>query len=81
MNRGCSNVSERVVEAVATYSDTDELELPPLFDSIDPDALDGLIRSMSHGTVSFVYAGQRITVTSRGEIRVEERSPERGSDE
>lgn len=62
------------MEAVANYSDTDVMDLPPLFYSIDPDALDALIRSMSDGSVSFTYAGQRITVTSRGAIRVGDNS-------
>lgn len=81
MSRGGSSVSERVVEAVANDSNIDVLDLPPLFDSIDPDALDGLVRSTSDGYVSFIYAGQRITVTSRGDIRIEEYSPPCGADE
>lgn len=74
-------MSERVVEAVANDSDTDALDLPPLFDSVDPDALDGVVRSMSDGYVSFIYAGRRVTVTSRGDIRVEGYSPPGDADE
>lgn len=81
MSRGGSSVSERVVAVVANDSNVDVLDLPPLFDSVDPDALDGLVRSMSDGHVSFVYAGQTITVTSRGDVRVEELSAPCDSDE
>lgn len=81
MSRGGSSVSERVVEAVAEYSNTDVLDLAPLFDSVDPEALDGVVRSMSDGQVSFVYAGLRITVDSRGAIRVEGNSPPVNSEE
>ena len=81
MSRGGPSVSERVVQAVANNSDTEALDLPPLFDSIDPDALDDVIRSMSDGRVSFTYAGHRINVNSRGEIRIEERSRSCESDE
>ena len=69
------------MEAVADYTDTDELDLPTLFDSIDPEALDKVVRSMSDGTVSFVYAGLRIAVDSRGAIRVEEDSPPDSAEE
>lgn len=75
MSWGESSVSTRVVEAVAEYSETDVLDLPPLYDSIDPDALEKLIPGMTKGKVSFVYADQRVTVDSRGTITVEEYSP------
>lgn len=74
MSRGGLGVTERVVEAVADYTDTDVMDLPPLFDSIDPEALDGVVRSMSGGEISFVYADLRIIVDSHGEVRVEEPS-------
>jgi hypothetical protein len=35
-------VSHAVVEAVASARDTDPLELPPLYDAVDPDALNRL---------------------------------------
>jgi hypothetical protein len=61
-------ISKRVVQTVAKTTNTDALELPPLYDAIDPDALDTLVGAMSDGTVSFIYAGHEVTVASDGTI-------------
>jgi hypothetical protein len=68
-----ASVSERVIQAAADAKDRDELELPPLYDTIDPDAFEELIAGMSSGEISFQYAGCEITVTADAQIRVEER--------
>lgn len=64
MVREGPTVSERVVQKVATASGTDALELPPLWDAIEPDALNKLVEEMADGEVSFAYAGYEVTVTS-----------------
>lgn len=64
-------VAERIVQAVADSTDDDALELPPLYDTIDPEALDALVTRISDGEVSFNYAGQRVTVQSDGTVVVE----------
>ena len=64
------DASERVIETVAQQSNTDTLDLPPLFDALDPDALDSLIRGMTEGNVSFDYAGYNISVNSDGVVEV-----------
>lgn len=56
----------RVVRAVAEATDTDPLDLPPLYESVDPGALDALSASEGGGTgakgvgpeLQFFYAGQ-----------------------
>lgn len=68
-----SSVSERVIEKVATASSTDPMELPALWDAIEPDALDKLVGGMADGEVSFAYAGFEVTVTSDGTIDLRER--------
>ena len=68
-------VSEQVVQKVADRANTDSLELPPLFNTLDPDSLDKLVRGMDKGEVSFDYAGYNITVNSQGAIEVEEQLP------
>jgi hypothetical protein len=68
-------VSEGVVRAVARRTHRDGAELPPLYDCIDPDALDSLINRMSDGEVSFTYANCDVAVGSDGTVRVEERRP------
>lgn len=71
-----SAVSERVVTAVATARGVEPADLPPLYDVIDPDALDRLFR---HGStagcagpdrVVFTMAGCEVVVDGSGEIDV-----------
>lgn len=64
------HVSRRVVRAVARETGTDPLELPRLFDTIDPDALDALVREMAAGEVQFRYAGHEVTVDSHETVTV-----------
>jgi hypothetical protein len=66
------SVCGRIVEAVADRSDADPLELPPLYDYVDPDALDAFVRGTADGVVAFRYAGDAVTVDSSGEVDVEE---------
>lgn len=61
-------VSRRVVEQVAEATDSDPMELEPLYERIDPDALDDLF-SDPHpmdnrrvGHVSFTMAGCEVVV-------------------
>lgn len=66
------SVSEQVVQEVANTTGKDALELPSLYEVIDPDALDTLVAEMSDGGVSFSYAGHEVTVKSDGSISLEE---------
>jgi hypothetical protein len=68
------SVSQHVCEAVAAYSNTPVLELPSLYDSIDPDALDAVVRTVEHGRVEFRYAERDVTVHSDGTVDVSKRS-------
>jgi hypothetical protein len=74
MARRTPTVSVRVIEQVADATDSDPSELPPLYNDIDPDALNALVKHMTHGEISFTYAGQEITVASSGHIRLEDHS-------
>ena len=65
-------IPERVVQQVAETKGRDPLQLPVLEDVIDPDALETFIDEMQAGEVSFIYADQEITITSDGEITIEE---------
>ncbi|MFT4882666.1 MAG: hypothetical protein ACI8U4_000160 [Natronomonas sp.] len=62
------SVSELVIQKVAEVTDRDPVDLPPLYHSVDPDAVDELVESLSNGTIQFKYANQEIKITSRGEI-------------
>ncbi|MFC6823886.1 HalOD1 output domain-containing protein [Halopelagius fulvigenes] len=68
-------VSLRVVEAVAAFHGVDPLELRPLAEHIDADALNALFSTVGDGAldgamVTFRYEGARVTVTGRGDIDV-----------
>jgi hypothetical protein len=73
MSKTRMGVSERVIRTISTAADSDPTELPPLYDAIDPDALDALVERMSDGSVSFAYAGYDVTVESDGTVEFEER--------
>lgn len=63
-----TRVSTAVLDAVVETAGTDRLDLPPLYDAIDTEALDRIIASFDAGEdvtehVTFRYAGYRVTVT------------------
>ncbi|MFC7154017.1 HalOD1 output domain-containing protein [Halomarina halobia] len=54
------DVSTRVVEAISAELAVDPVDLPPLYESVDPDALDALARE---GTViEFTHAGYDVRI-------------------
>ncbi|WP_276254572.1 HalOD1 output domain-containing protein [Halomontanus rarus] len=62
-----------VVTAVAAAHDSDPVELPPLADSINPDALNDLFLARGETTVGqldFHYLGYRVVVHGDGAVRV-----------
>lgn len=63
-------ISSQIVEAVADSKDTKQTELPPLYDTIDPDALDIIVQEDSI-TVSFQYAGYAVEVCGTTEILIQ----------
>jgi hypothetical protein len=69
-------VTPAVLEALEEVTGTDRLELPPLYETIDTDALDRLFASLSGAddvepaTFQFTYAGHRVTVTADGDVTV-----------
>lgn len=71
-------VSDLVVEAVAEADGIDPIELtPPLYEVIDPDALDQLFSPSSAdgrlgGRVTFFYNGYEVVVGGDGYVCVEE---------
>ena len=71
-----TNPSEAVVDAVATLDGVPAIELEPLYDAVEPDALDALFeharRTDDPGsqTLTFAYAGYQISVSGDGTIEV-----------
>lgn len=66
------NVPEVVVQKVASQEEVPPTDLPSLYHTIDPDALNAMIRSMSDddGVVKFQYAGCFVTVNGDGIVSV-----------
>jgi len=77
-------VSTAVVETVAVACDCEPTELDPLYEVVDPDALDRVVRSSGDGpvvggtTVTFEVTGRSVTVHDGGAVVV--RPVESGSD-
>lgn len=69
---GDESVCLAVLRTVAAVSNKTPTDLPPLYEAVDPDALEELMRSDSGQTIeaTFPYFGYVITVRSDGEISV-----------
>lgn len=66
-------VSETVITAVATAIDADPLEMEPLYESIDPDALDRLCQPSNASStlqLQFSVAGCEVAVRGDGTVTV-----------
>jgi hypothetical protein len=66
--------SQAVVEAIAIATNREPTDLEPLYDSVDPDALDGLFEGPAVPadlTLSFTHAGCEIVLRERGGLVVE----------
>lgn len=62
----------RIVEAVAASTDTDPMELPPLYETLDPKTLIAFVERLDSGKVHFRYADTVVTVHSDGAVDVTE---------
>jgi len=68
--------STAVVETVAIATNREPTATEPLYESVDPDALNALMQSDSAQTsteritISFVFVDQEVTVHSTGEVIV-----------
>lgn len=69
-------VSERVISKVAERTGTDPLELRPLYEVVDPEALDRFFetgRARADGPenrVQFTYSGCDVEISGDGTVRV-----------
>lgn len=67
------NPSETIVLEVAKRIDMNPVDLPPLYDSVDPEALDRLIQGQGSIHLTFEYAGYEVTVSETDCIVIHER--------
>ncbi|WP_229380272.1 HalOD1 output domain-containing protein [Haloterrigena salifodinae] len=63
-----SSIAIEIVDRVAEMEEQDPLDLPPLYGTVDPDALDRLAESSKD---QFEYMGYKITVDS-GTITIDQ---------
>ncbi|WP_433634804.1 HalOD1 output domain-containing protein [Halomicrococcus sp. NG-SE-24] len=69
------SLKTRIISHVAAQKNVDSTSLEPLYEAIDPDALEDLFAphfdgtSRTTGRVVFAYSGYRVTVTSDGDIQ------------
>ena len=59
-----------VVDAVAAVSNTAVEDLTPIFEVVDPDALDALFTQSSTGRVTFAYEGYGVCVFADGMVAI-----------
>lgn len=81
---GETTASEGILDAVAAAERVDPIDLtPPLYSVVDPDALDGFVRSLADetGWIEFVYRGHLVTVDGAGGVRVRPQGSEDDDDE
>lgn len=69
-------VTRAVVRAMSAETESDSMDLPPLYSVLDPDALNALFAtpsgssSRSDCAVSFDYHGREVRVTSPGTVQI-----------
>lgn len=61
---GDKPLSRAVIECVSEADDGDLETRPPLYEAIDPEALNNLFRDRNTGEVTFTYLDYEITVNS-----------------
>lgn len=67
--------NEAVIDVVSAIQDVEPADLTPLYQTLDPDALDSLCANEGQGaqpTIRFDYEGLIVTVSASGTITVVE---------
>ncbi|WP_226005518.1 HalOD1 output domain-containing protein [Natrinema salinisoli] len=75
VDSGTEPVSIAVVTAAATYRNADPTDLPPLYEWVDPDALDALFAPTQRGgsrggRFEFTYDGLRVAVDCADDVSI-----------
>lgn len=69
--KGYDYPSTAIVESVSRATGREETALPPLYEAVDPDALDALLVDETDGLrLSFRYAGTTVSVGADHVIRI-----------
>jgi len=68
-----SSITTTVLRGVATLSETDATEMEPLFETVDPDALDRLVESFpadQQWNMVFSYHGYDVSIEASGRVEL-----------
>lgn len=60
--------SEAIVKAIAQAKGVDPLELPALYEVVDPEVLDAVFKGGGFSFVQFTFCGYEVIVASGGQI-------------
>ena len=64
--------SEAIVLEIAKRTGVDSGDLPPLYERVDPEALDRLVQGQGSVHLTFEYTGCEVTVSEIGCIAIHE---------
>lgn len=64
------SVSTAIITSVAAVSNSPPEELPPLYEAIDPEALQSLLQPASDGLVAFHYHEYTVCVTTDERVSI-----------
>ncbi len=59
-----------IVTAIAERTGADPLEMDPLYDAVDVDAIEAIVASAGDASVEFVYHGHTVVVDGDGSVAV-----------
>jgi len=66
--------SQTIVERIASHEGVEHTELVPLYEAIDPEALDRLVETNRHEEsaleIQFIYHGYEVTVNGDGVVHL-----------
>ena len=69
MSERASNPSEAIVLKITERTDVNPVDLPPLYERVDPEALDSLVQGPGSFYATFEYTGYEVTVSETGCIQ------------
>lgn len=65
--------SEAITMGIAERKGVDQTDLPPLYEVVEPEALDRVVDNENSCRVSFEYAGYEVTVEGANAVTIDEK--------
>lgn len=69
---GDTDPSEAVIRAIAQAKGISPLEMPMLYEIVDPEALDAIFKGRDLSYIQFLYYGYKVIVVSDGRIIIQD---------